>query len=190
MSGKEKMSDALFDAVGCIDEKYIKEASDYRGNKKKLSLLRTASLIAAAVVLVFAVSIPAITGLNSLIDRYGKQTAPSSYAVMKLNEGDKLDLKTAALIWQKAGQTGYSYVELTGSGAERMIGYVTSKPVAAKSDIPVKVWIKLDNGEYVSPQLKQSPGNTGIDLFDFSPELELSSTISNAIERYESGDKR
>ena len=186
MNGRDEMAKALFDAVGMIDEEYIKEAADYKKNKKRKALLRTVSLIAASLVIVTAIFIPALIGLGSVMKRGGNAAPALEGTVKTLKSGEKLAYDAAALIWQKKGQTDYSYVDLSDKRAEKMIEYVTKTPVAAKTETEVRVWIKLSGGEYVSPQLKQSAGNTGLYLFDFSPELELSSTITGIINNYES----
>lgn len=183
MNDRDKMADALFDAVGLIDEEFIKEAADYKKNKKRKALLRTVSLIAASLVIVTAIFIPALIGLGSVMKR---GAAESPQTVKTLKSGEKLAYDAAALIWQREGQTDYSYVDLSEAKAEKMIEYVAKTPVAAKTETEIRVWIKLGSGDYVSPQLKQSAGNTGLYLFDFSPELELSSTITGIINNYES----
>jgi hypothetical protein len=189
MNGRDKMAQALFDAVGMIDEEYIKEAADYKKNKKRKRLLRTVSLIAASLVVVTAIFIPLLIGLGSVFDRGGNASG-SKMSVKTLKSGEKLAYDAAALIWQREGQTDYSYVDLSEAKAEKMIEYATKTPVAAKTETEIRVWIKLGSGEYVSPQLKQSVGNTGLDLFDFSPELELSDTIADIINNSESGNPK
>ena len=40
-------------------------------------------------------------------------------------------------------------------------------------DDGISVWIRTQNGEYISPELKRSPGNVDCAVFEYSPETAI-----------------
>ena len=190
MSDRDRMAAALFDAVGQIDDVFVAEAIGYKRIIKRKSLIKRISAIAAAVLLVIAISVPAFIGIKNILSSFKNSFVAEPEKALTLQAGEKLGSGISALIWQRSGQTDYSYVEISGTKARTLVEEISSVPVGSRAETDVRVWIKLDNGEYISPQLQKSAGNTGLDLFEFSPELELSDTIAYIINNSESGNPK
>ena len=183
MSGRDRMTVALFDAVGQIDDSFVAEALEYKKKIKRKSLFKTLSGIAAVVVII-AISVPAFFGIkNALNSLYSEKEK-----ALTLSAGEELGEGVTALIWQRSGQTDYSYVEISDDRAQTLIEEITGDPVGSRVETEIRVWIKLGSGEYISPQLKRSSGNTGLYLFDFSPEVELSGELKNIIKSLSEND--
>ena len=187
MSGRDKMSEALFDAVGSIDDAFVAEAMEYKRIIKRKSLIKTLAAVAAVILLVISIGVPAFIGANFLFGGKGGKATESNYEVLSLPKTGSVDFGTAALIWQKDGQEDYSYIVISESQAKSLAEKTNRALAGDDAGTNIRVWIKFDNGEYVSPQLQKSDGNIGLTTFDFSPELELSETIANIINNSESG---
>ncbi len=188
MSGRDRMTAALFDAVGQIDDSFVAEAMEYKRIIKRKSFIKRLSGIAAAVIIIIAISVPTFIGIKNAFTSYQSGLDSGPEKALTLQTGEKLGQGVTALIWQKSGQTDYSYVVISGDKAQTLIEEITNVPVGSKTETNVRVWIKLKNGEYISPQLQKSAGNTGLDLFEFSPEVELSGELRNIIKSLSEND--
>lgn len=186
MSDRDKMTDALFDAVGSIDDGFVAEAIDYGRVVKRNRLIKTLSAVAAVVLVAIAIFVPSLIGLNSFMKTLDNPSGQQRQPALSLASNEALGYGTSALIWQKDGQEDYSYIVISDAKAKTLVKSVSPVQVASRTEPEIKVWIKFSNGEYVSPQLKVSDGNVGLTTFDYSPELELSSTIKGIINNYES----
>ncbi len=189
MTDKEKYAQKLMDAVGEIDEKYIYEAQNYTPKKRMPGYIAAIIAAAASMFLIISLSFPLM--LSLLMRRGNNATDFESVTPIYQMEHSmsKADVKTyatlpkmtgAALIWRTA-DSGYSYVSISEAKAERLIesiGKGSEKPV---QDDGARIWIKTDNGEYVSPHLKLTPGNVDCAVFEYSPEIAISDEAAKMI---------
>ena len=64
-------------------------------------------------------------------------------------------------------------IPISGTRADAVVSKIGTA-ASAPDGSGIKIWIRTEKGEYISPQLKRSPGNTDCVLFDYSPETAVS----------------
>ena len=90
------------------------------------------------------------------------------------------DIKGAAIIWHTDSE-GYSYVDISESKAQSLIESIEKDGGKPAEDDSISVWIRTQNGEYISPELKRSPGNVDCTIFEYSPETAISDKTAEMI---------
>ncbi|MBQ7700123.1 MAG: hypothetical protein IJT49_07260 [Clostridia bacterium] len=189
MTDKEKYAKKLMDTVGEIDDKYVYEAQNYTPKKRMPGYIKAIIAAAASVFLIVSVSFPVMVGVLLRKGNYSSNdvnVTPAYQMEQSMSKSDAETYKTlpkmtgAALIWRTAGG-GYSCVPISEAKAESIIesiGEGGEKPV---QDDGTRIWIRTDNGEFVSPHLKRSPGNVDCAVFEYSPETAISDEAARMI---------
>lgn len=184
----------LFRAIGEIDDRLVQEAACYRPRQLAFSRVM---LVAACLVLstVLAVGAFVLTNRRDKGEDIGALgTPPTSESpalpaldTLLLDQRDTANYTTVAseeeldlfsgevrVVWQYADSDTLCVSRVL---TEREVGTLTrqlEKGASVGESSPAlscKVWIALGDGTVVSPYLKPSAGNCGIDLFDYNAEL-------------------
>jgi hypothetical protein len=186
---RKEYADRLMDAVGKISDRYINEAQNYRARKRMPGYLKAAIALAASLMLIFTASLPYLASviLNS---GKGNSSAVSSesdsrvYDVLMNSSLQAYDTVPetdgAAIIWRYEDEYRIVPVSKTQT-AELLSNAGVSKSVS--EDKGLRIWIRTDDGLYMSPELKPSAGNTDCALFEYSPEIQINEKTAKAIIR-------
>ncbi len=172
----------LLDEIGGTDDRFIFEAEHYRrrGIGKKLL---TISEIAAIVLLCFSAILLNLRFMGILSSKKGENEKPMRLEETLLAYREKTEsLYTESvsfgknmLVWQYEGETGYYVMDL-GKSADSLAeligkGASLTEEESLKSDL--RIWLCMQNGTVLSPQLLCSEGNIGYQcLFDYRSEIE------------------
>lgn len=191
MTDKEKYTAVLMDAVGKIDDRFVYEAQNYIPKKRVPGYVKAIIAAAASFILIIGVTLP---GLFIALTRIaGNSTAVKSdlTAAQRLStsliEASAAEYESvpknigAALIWQTDPEGKYSVLPISGDKAEAVISSIGKGGAPASEDDGVRIWIRTENGEYVSPELKYSPGNTECAVFGYMPEITVSDNAAYLI---------
>ncbi|MBQ7383870.1 MAG: hypothetical protein IJV72_03660 [Clostridia bacterium] len=197
MNDRMKAAEYLFDELGLISDSIVAEAmlvSIPAAGRKKISLRRAVSAIAAAAVIitlslgVFAVGL--MRDKNEAEDGVTELEAQSlEELLVGAQSGGVVRVHSSAeavglfdgqtkLIWQSESDGEYYSLTLTrNDDVARLNGALRNTYAEAKSvesgEVPdIRVWISYGDGKVVSPYLKKSEGNVGYgELFGYSPEI-------------------
>ena len=184
----------LFRAIGEIDDRLVQEAAFYRPRQSAFSrVMLVAACLALSTVLAVGAFVlanrrdkgedignvgntpmfesPALQTLDTLLLN---QRDTANYTTVSSEEELDLFSGEVRVVWQYAdSDTLCISRELT----EREFGTLTrqlDKGTSVGESSPAlscKVWIVLGDGTVITPYLKPSVGNCGIDLFDYNAEL-------------------
>ncbi len=193
MTDKEKYTNRLMDAVGNIDEKYIYEAQNYTPKKRMPGYIKAIIAAAASAVIMIGSAVPLTFFSVMMRNKSGnmhdntEEDAPPLYKMTQsmsradVKTYDTLpDIKGAAVIWH-TDEDGYGYVSISESKAESLIESMGTDGENTAEDDGISVWIRTQNGEYISPELKRSPGNVDCAVFEYSPEIAISDEAAKMI---------
>ena len=192
MTDKEKYTNRLMDAVGNIDEEYIYEAQNYTPKKRMPGYIKAIIAAAASAVIMIGSAVPLTFFSVMMRNKSGNmhdnaEDAPPQYKMTQsmsradVKTYDTLpDLKGAAVIWH-TDEDGYSYVSISESKAESLIESMGTDGEKTAEDDGISVWIRTQNGEYISPELKRSPGNVDRVPFEYMPETAVSDGAARMI---------
>ena len=201
---KQEQAEALFRAIGEIDDFLLQEAVSYRPSKRfSLSALIpiAATLLLTTVLLVSTgvMSLWSPSGKNPMSEQNGNagSTPQTLDSVLLFSRDDALytTVETADsvpffsgeayLVWQYADSEALCISrELSESEVETLTKKMgTGTPVEADSQSPsCRMWLVLGDGRVISPYLYPSSGNVGAaTLFDYEAELIPSSEFSSCI---------
>ena len=185
---RQEYADRLMDAVGRIDDKYINEAQSYKAKKRMPGYVKAAIGLAASLMLIFTVSFPMM--LSVLSDMRKGSSSPSASPAEQRQVYDVLmnsslqaydtvpETDGAAIIWRYEDE--YRIVPVSKTETAELLSN-TGVQKNASEDKGVRIWIRTDDGLYVSPELKPSAGNTDCMIFEYSPEIQINEKTAKAI---------
>ena len=192
MTDKEKYTQALMDAVGGIDDKYVYEAQNYTLKKRMPGYVAAIIAAAASMFLIIGAALPLTFFSVMMRAKSGnmhsdtQNAAPQyqmeqSFSQAEAQKHDSLpQINGAALVWHTA-ERGYSFVSISEDTAEKLIASIGEGGEKPAEDDGISVWIRTKNGEYISPELKRSPGNVDRTVFEYSPEIAISDKAARMI---------
>ncbi len=201
MNDKNARAEALFDALGDIDDQILVSAYAYRPARTKRRVvpallaacfggLLTLTLLLVASVQLFnrssskdaaqqAEGAPADPLMTVLED------AANDAAVQTVASADAIDLfdGEAKLIWQSS-DGAYHVLPLSAASCaslERQMGSGDSLP--SDDDAVCSVWLANGDGTTVSPYLNRSDGNVGYGaLLEYAPEIVPSDAFASHVQ--------
>lgn len=189
MTDKEKYVNKIMDAVGEIDEKYVYEAQNYTPKKRIPAYIIAPIAAAACFLLIIGLSFP--VAVSVLIRRGNSKTGPDLSEDISLAQRFEEasvyryetlpDIDGAALVWYTQ-ESGYSYIPISETKAVNVISCIGKDSKPAEEDDELSIWIKTEKGEFISPELKKTPGNVGCAVFRYMPEITVSDSASSLIE--------
>ena len=192
MTDKEKYTQTLMDAVGGIDDKYVYEAQNYTPKKRMPGYVAAIIAAAASMFLIIGAALPLTFFSVMMRAKSGnmhsdtQNAAPQyqmeqSFSQAEAQEYDSLpQINGAALVWRTA-ERGYSFVPISEDTAEKLIASIGEGGEKPAEDDGISVWIRTEKGEYISPELKRSPGNVDCAVFEYSPEIAISDEAARMI---------
>ena len=192
MTDKEKYTQKLMDAVGGIDDKYVYEAQNYTPKKRMPGYVAAIIAAAASMFLIIGAALPlTFFSLSAMIKSGNAQndaedTAPLYQMTQSMSKAEAKayeslpEISGAALVWRTA-DSGYSFVPISESKAETLIASIGEGGEKPAEDDGISVWIRTEKGEYISPELKRSPGNVDCAVFEYSPEIAISDKAARMI---------
>ena len=185
---RQEYADRLMDVIGNIDDKYINEAQSYKAKKRMPGYVKAAIGLAASLMLIFTVSFPMM--LSVLSDMRKGNSSPSASPAEQRQVYDVLmnsslqaydtvpETDGAAIIWRYEDE--YRIVPVSKTETAELLSN-TGVQKNASEDKGVRIWIRTDDGLYVSPELKPSAGNTDCMIFEYSPEIQINEKTAKAI---------
>ncbi len=168
---------ALLAQLSYIDDEHIAFADSYFVKKHKSYMPIIASIsVAAAVFLTVTVMLNAV--LSGMFGSSG-QTRPDALtdiqSVLYSSESEHsayVQTFTPCIVWRDEGQTEYNIITVEQDDIKRLTSFISfGTPTEAETDVKTEIWLCPGNGTVVSPYLKPSAGNTGIEIFEYEPEL-------------------
>ena len=191
MTDKEKYADIIVDNIGKIDEKYIYEAQTFTPRLRMPGYVKAAVAMAASLLLIISVMFPLavvsrMRGAGNTAPS-GKKDIPVSYSDMMFdalaNTADKGYVTVpdggAAVVWRTSDNL-YHTAALDGKDADSILKNTREENYSGENT-GVKIWIRTDNGDYFSPELKRSFGNIDRAVFDYSPEISVDGKTAEII---------
>ena len=182
MNKKEQKIEALFSAIGEIDDELLYEAQTYR-RVRKTSFNYGMLAACLALVFVIAIALPLINALNGLNGEASPETTVSLDKVMldcrggnhlKHSSFEELSyLGEARLVWQYV-DSGEIYSMTLSSYQLSKIEKRMGKGTLAGEQSPqisCKLWVLDGRGNVKTPYLENSAGNIGCEIFDYDAEL-------------------
>lgn len=192
MTDKEKYAKKLMDTVGEIDDKYVYEAQNYTPKKRMPGYVKAIVAAAASAILMIGAALPlTFLSLSALIKGGSAQNdaedaAPLYQMTQSMSKAEAKayeslpEISGAALVWRTTGG-GYSFVSISESKAETLIASIGEDGEKPAADDGISVWIRTEKGEYISPELKRSPGNVDRVPFEYMPETAVSDGVARMI---------
>ncbi len=187
---------ALLAQLSYIDDEHIAYADQYFVKRRNSHAPIIASLSVAATVFITVTLI-----LNVFLSSFftGKPNLDSEvqapqeshlspvqtvlYA-SKSEQSMQVYTFTPCIVWQDEGQTEYNIITVEEDDIKRLVSRISSGTKAnSDTEEKTKVWLCPGNGTVISPYLKHSSGNVGIEIFDYEPELIPSASFTNELER-------
>ena len=198
---KIRATERLFDAIGEIDERLIKDAEnayvERRSPSKAFAFRKFTAAVAAMLVLTvgmlggFIISGNRPIGDDAIVNDAdsilsGRGTAlgdllfeAATTSTAELVAPEEIDFfdGNISIIWSYEGENDYYMLSFAGAAdgqaVKNKMSSTTDTIDATMADsLGVKVWVSFGNGEVVSPYLKASGGNVGYrELFDYSAEV-------------------
>lgn len=188
MTDKEKYVNKIMDAVGEIDEKYVYEAQNYTPKKRIPAYIIAPIAAAASFLLIIGLSFPfAVSMLTRYVNKNDSARSDDISLVQRFENASVYSYETlpdidgAALVWYTQ-ESGYSYIPISETKAVNVISCIGKDSKPAEGDDGLSIWIKTEKGEFVSPELKETPGNVGCAVFRYMPEITVSDSASSLIE--------
>ncbi len=197
MSDKLKKAEYLLDEIGEIDDDILAEAISYRPARRAPRFALIAACITLSIVLILSSAVvlsKVSSGLNGIFDsdRNNSQNntppmsdgAPVSLDTVMISAKDKghtvLSSESeipyrdgnAYIVWQYVGEIEYYVSSLTNAQLAELEKKLGGDEVGQTSpELECMVWMVTDNGEVISPYLKDTYGNRGISVFDYCAEI-------------------
>ena len=207
---KLRSAEAIFDAIGMIDDRIIADAqAPYRAPRAKsktffkLLIAVSSVLIVLSLVLstVLAASFATILPIFIFQDKESPSENSTTFEqiLYDANENPSVEkLKAedidffdgnAKLIWRTENETEYNVITIYSKTQVNQIKSAlneTSNKISPQNadSIEYQVWIAYENGTVVSPYLESSAGNVGYaQLFEYSPEVEPNEDLVKVVEK-------
>ncbi len=194
MNTTEQKAQFLLSELNFIDDRFLYESTVlFAATRKKRKKSIAIALICACLALCMLV-LPTmmVAGLGVLIfndkeepplDEMGEATPPEKEILTEEEIDHTLFFSgSPMLIWQQAGRSEYCMVTLDADTFSRL-SYLSTQGSARDADDPApqnKIWLCDGEGFVRSPYLENTPGNLYYaTLFDYDPELVLSSALEN-----------
>ncbi len=184
MNGKSDKALALLAQLSYIDDEHIAFADSYIAKKKRFELkpILAATVTAACVFATVSVLLFRHTDESYDTQNFHGVSSPTVASVLKKAEAEysftpaqkeNIDTFEPCIVWQDSADGKFNVLSLSEDDIELLSTQMHIGAVAANGDEAesVKLWICNGNGETVTPYLQSSPGNIGIDFFDYEPEL-------------------
>lgn len=185
MTDRNKRAHRLMSALGGISDVYLDEAQCYKPRRK----IRASVLIAACLTLSVLIVVGAVGAMNIAFKDKSDNARPSdvrgldgilceavSSGSMQRVSSQDLPIKDgeAYIVVQLNWQDDYYISDsLTFSQSKKISSNMGGGEDVGDTSptLECSLWVILGDGTVISPYLKLTEGNVGVDIFDYSAEI-------------------